>query len=88
MYLIYFSKYTRLNSFSSTKRPKIYIILVCKLNIYRAKDLKLLMLVHIITQHVHVHFQVSIASHNENMADFVTSYNKKDQKLSAFWSVK
>ena len=46
------------------------------------------MLVHIITQHVHVHFQVSIALHYENMADFVTSYNKKDQKLSAFWSVK
>ena len=51
-------------------------------------DLKLGMLVHNITQHLHVHFQVSIALHYENMADFVTSYNKKDKKLSAFWSVK
>ena len=51
-------------------------------------DLKLGMLVYIITQHVHVHLQVSITLYNENMADFVISYNKKDSKLSAFWSVK
>ena len=51
-------------------------------------NLKLGMLVHIITQYVHVHLQVSITLHNENMANFVTSYNKNDQKLRAFWSVK
>ena len=44
------------------------------------------MLVEIITQHVHV--QVLITLQNENMADFVISYNKKYSKLSAFWSVK
>ena len=52
------------------KRSKIHIILVCKLYIYRAIDLKLGMLVYIITQHVHVHFQVSIALHCENILDF------------------
>ena len=46
------------------------------------------MLVYIINQHVHVHLQVSITLHNENMADFVISYNKKDSKLNAFWPVK
>ena len=49
---------------------KIHVILVCKLYIYRAIDLKLGMLVYIITQHVlHVHFQVSIALHCENILD-------------------
>ena len=52
------------------KRSKIHIILVCKLYIYRAIDLKLGMHVYIITQHVHVHFQVSIALHCENILDF------------------
>ena len=64
------------------------IILVCKLYIFRAIDFKLGMIVDIITQHLHVHLQVSITLHNENMADFVVSYNKKDSKLSALWSVK
>ena len=50
------------------KRSKIHIILVCKLYIYRAIDLKLGMLVYIITQHVH--FQVSIALHCENILNF------------------
>ena len=44
-------------------RSKIHIILVCKLYIYRAIDLKLGMLVYVITQHVHVYFQVSTALH-------------------------
>ena len=57
----------------------MHIILVCKLYIYTAIDLKLGMLVHIITQHVHVHFQVAIVLHYENMADFVISYNKNDK---------
>ena len=39
-------------------------------------ELKRGMLVYIIIQHVHVH------------ADFVICYNKNDQKLSGFWSVK
>ena len=39
------------------------------------------MLVEIITQHVHVHLQVVITLHNENMADFVISYNKKRLKF-------
>ena len=51
-------------------------------------DLKLGMLVYIITQHVYVHLQVSATSHNENMADFVISYKKKDQKLGTLWSLK
>ena len=55
----------------------MHTIQVCKLYIYKAVDLKLGMLVYIITQHVHVHLQVSIPLHNENMADFVISYNKK-----------
>ena len=42
-------------------------------------DLKLGMLVYIITQHVYVHLQASITSHNEKKADFVISYNKKDE---------
>ena len=66
----------------------MHTILVCKLYIYRAMDLQLGMLVYIITQHLHVQLQVSITLHNENMADFVISYNKKGSKLSAFWSVK
>ena len=70
------------------KRLKIHIILVCKLYIYRAIDLKLVMLVYIITQHVHVHFQVSIALHCENILDFVILYHKNGEKLIAFWSVK
>ena len=70
------------------KRLKINIILVCKLYIYRAIDLKLVMLVYIITQHVHVHFQVSIALHCENILDFVILYRKNGEKLIAFWSVK
>ena len=37
------------------------IILVCKLYIYRAMDLKLGKLVYIITKHILVHFQLSIA---------------------------
>ena len=44
--------------------------------------------VYSIIQHVHVHLQVSTALHYENMADFVICYNKNDQKLSGFWSVK
>ena len=40
----------------------------------RALDLKHGVLVYIITKHVHEHFQVSIALHYENMADFVISY--------------
>ena len=56
------------------KWSKVHIILVGKLYIYRAIDLKLGKLVYIITQHVHVHFQVSIAVHCEN--------------ILAFWSVK
>ena len=43
--------------FFMKKRSKIHIILVCKLYIYRAMDLKLGMLVYIITQHILVHFQ-------------------------------
>ena len=70
------------------KWQKMHTILVCKLYIYKVVDLKLGMLVYIITQHVHVHLQVSITLHNENIADFVISYNKKDSKLSAFWSLK
>ena len=61
---------------SSKKRSKIYIILVCKLYIYRAIDLKLGMLVYIVTQHVHVHFQVSIALHYENILNFVILNHK------------
>ena len=57
------------------KGKKKHIILVCKLCIYIAMDLKLGMLVDIITQHVR--FQVSIELHYEIMADFVISYNKK-----------
>ena len=56
----------------------MHTIMVCKLYIYRPKDLKLGMLVYIIIEHVHVHLQVSITLHNENMADVVISYNKKD----------
>ena len=52
------------------KLLKINIILVCKLYIYRGMYLKLGMLVFIITQHVHVHFQVSIALHSENILNF------------------
>ena len=70
------------------KRSKIYIILVCKLYIYRAIDLKLGMFVYIITQHVHVHFQVSIALHCENILNFVILYHKNGKNLIAFWSVK
>ena len=65
------------------KKSKKHIILVCKLYIFRATDFKLGMLLDIITQHAHVHLQVLIALHYENMADFVISYNKKDSKLSA-----
>ena len=60
------------------KWPKMHTIMVCKLYIYRPKDLKLGMLVYIIIEHVHVHLQVSITLHNENMGDVVISYNKKD----------
>ena len=74
--------------FSSKIRSKIHIILVCKLYIYRGIDLKLGMVVYIITQHVHVHFQVSIALHCENILDFVILYHKNGKKLIAFWSVK
>ena len=70
------------------KRSKIHIILVCKLYIYRAMDLKLGMLVYIIIQHILVHFQVPIAWTYAIMADFVIFYNKNGQKLSTFWSVK
>ena len=51
-------------------------------------DLKLGMLVYIITQHILVHFEVPIAWNYEIMADFVIFYNKNGQKLSTFWSVK
>ena len=65
-----------------TKRLKIHIILFCKLYIYRAIDLKLGKLVYIITQHVHVHFQVSIALHYENILDFVMIlYHKNGKNL-------
>ena len=74
--------------FVMKKWTKIHIILVCKILIYRAMDLKLGMLVYIITQHILVHFQVPIAWNYENMADFVNFYNKNCQKLSTFWSVK
>ena len=74
--------------FLMKKRQKIHIILVCKLYICRGMDLKLGMLVYVITQRVHVHFQVSTALHCENILDFVIFYNKNDQKLSTFWSVK
>ena len=63
------------------KWPKTHIILVCKLYIYGAMDLKLGMLMHIITQHVDVHFQVSIALHCENILNFVTFYNKKRPEI-------
>ena len=65
---------------SSKKRSKIHIILVCKLYIYRAIDLKLGMLVYIVTQHVHVHFQVSIALHCENI---LILYHKSSKKFIA-----
>ena len=42
-------------------------------------DLKLGM--HVITQHVDVHFQVSITLHCENILNFVTFYNKKRPKI-------
>ena len=74
--------------FFMKKRSKIHIILVCKLYIYRAMDLKLGMLVYIIIQHILVHFQVPIAWTYEIMADFVIFYNKNGQKLCTFWSVK
>ena len=61
------------------KTLKIHIM-VCKIYIYRAIDLKLCMLVYIITQHVHVHFQVSIALHCENILDFVILYHKNCNK--------
>ena len=64
------------------------VILVCTLYIYRAINLKLGMFVYIIAQHVHVHFQVSIALHCENILDFVILYHKNGKKLIAFWSVK
>ena len=64
------------------------VILVFKLYVYRAIDLKLGKFVYIITQHVHVHFQVSIALHCENILDFVILYHKNGKKLIAFWSVK
>ena len=35
----------------------------------------------IITHHVHVHWQISITLHNENMAHFVISYNKERLKI-------
>ena len=70
------------------KRLKIHSILVCKLYIYRAIDLKLGKLVYIITQHVQVHFQVSIALHCENILDFVILYHKNGKKLITFCSVK
>ena len=63
------------------KRLKIHIILVCKLYIYRAIDLKLGKLVYIITLHVHVRFQVSIALHCENILDFVILYHKSGKKI-------
>ena len=62
-------------------RLKIHIILVCKLYIYRAIDLKLGMLVYIITQHVHVHFQVSIVLYCENILDFVILYHKNGKNI-------
>ena len=63
------------------KRLKIHIILVCKLYIYRAIDLKLGMLVYIIIQHAHVHSQVSITLHCENILDFVIFYHKNGKKI-------
>ena len=62
-------------------RLKIHIILVCKLYIHRAINLKLGMLVYIITQHVHVHFQVSIVLHCENILDFVILYHKEGKNI-------
>ena len=70
------------------KRSKIHVILVCKLYIYRAIDLKLGMLVYIITQHVHVHFQVSIALHCENILDFVILYHKNGKKIDRLLAYK
>ena len=70
------------------KRSKIHVILVCKLYIYRAIDLKLGMLVYIITQHVHVHFQVSIALHCENILDFVIFYHKNGKKIDRLLACK
>ena len=81
-YLVYFSKYIRSNAFFIQKTSKIQIILVCKLCIYRAIDLKLVMLVYIITQNVHVHFQVSIALPCENILYFVILYHKNCNKWS------
>ena len=70
------------------KRSKIHVILVCKLYIYTAIDLKLGMLVYIITQHVHVHFQVSIALHCENILDFVILYHKNGKKIDRLLACK
>ena len=70
------------------KRSKIHVILVCKLYIYRAIDLKIGMLVYIITQHVHVHFQVSIALHCENILDFVIFYHKNGKKIDRLLACK
>ena len=64
------------------KRLKIHIILVCNLYIHRAIDLELGKLVYIITQHVPVHFQVSIALHCENILDFVILYHKNGKNCS------
>ena len=70
------------------KRSKIHVILVCKIYIYRAIDLKLGMLVYIITQHVHVHFQVSIALHCENILNFVILYGKNGKKIDRLLACK
>ena len=70
------------------KRSKIHVILVCKLYIYRAIDLKLGMLVYIITQHVHVYFQVSIALHCENILHFVILYHKNGKKIDRLLACK
>ena len=43
--------------------------------------LKVGMLVHIITQDVRVHFEVSTALHCENILNFVTFYHKKRPKI-------
>ena len=74
-----FPKIYPLRFFFYEKTLKIHIM-VCKIYIYRAIDLKFGMLVYIITQHVHVHFQVSIALHYENILDFVILYHKNCNK--------
>ena len=69
------------------KRPKIHIIMVCKILIDGPMVVKFVKIVYVFTQHAHTTFEISTSFISQNIPVQMLFLYKKHRKFTLFWSV-